>query len=352
VNKIPGSARSGAAPASPIRLAVIGCGAIAEVYHLPALARHPDVIAHTVLVDPDLSRARSLAARFSVADVAQSYDAVADRIDAAILAVPPDLHSRIAIPLLARGIHVLCEKPLAVAPADAAAMVDEAARTGACLAVNNKRRTFPAFAAIKELLDAGTIGRCTTIEHTEGFRFGWPTVSGFYFASAGRPRGVLLDTGAHVLDTVCWWLGEKPNVVSCLTDSFGGPEGLVSIVLDGSTCRVALKISWVTQLSNTFRITGERGVIEGDIFDGQRFTLRLARAHRAEEIRASRHAPTDGDSAGLIIDNFLEAARGRATPLVSGAAVLPSIELIDECYHAASRLPMPWLERLPRTHGI
>ena len=40
----------------------------------------------------------------------------------------------------------------------------------------------------------------------------------------GRPRGVLLDIGVHVLDVVCWWLGEAPRVLSASMDGYGGPE--------------------------------------------------------------------------------------------------------------------------------
>ena len=81
-------------PATPSAWPIIGCGAIAETYHLPALARHAPLMRHVVLVDPDLSRARALAAICPAAQVAASHEMILDDIDAAIIAAPPSLHHR------------------------------------------------------------------------------------------------------------------------------------------------------------------------------------------------------------------------------------------------------------------
>ena len=157
--------------------------------------------------------------------MAQSLEHIWDEIDAAIIATPPWLHYRIAMPLLARGIHVLCEKPLAESAADARAMIDQAGRSGAQLCVNHTRRAFPSLKRVKELLDSGAIGECTSIEHTEGARFAWPSATGWHFARANGAKGVPSTWVSHVFDTTdCWWLDEKPAVISCSTDSFGGPR--------------------------------------------------------------------------------------------------------------------------------
>ena len=192
---------------------MIGCGAIAETYHLPALERHAGRLEHIVLVDPDLRRAQALASTLSGVDTrtAASHEHVWDDIDAAIIATPPRLHADIAMPLLARGVHVFCEKPLAESASDAAAMIERAAQSGAWLCVNQTRRSYPALKRVKDLLTSGIIGECVAIEHREGFRFAWPSVSGWHFARGNSARGVLLDQGAHVLDTICWWLGDKPR---------------------------------------------------------------------------------------------------------------------------------------------
>ena len=337
-----------AGPTPPLRVAIIGCGAIAETYHLPALARHTSVMERAVLIDPDIARARALAAGFPAVQVADSHEKVLERIDAAIIAAPPSLHHRIAMPLLARGIHVLCEKPLAESSVEATAMIDQADRTGACLCVNHTRRASAPLRHVKRLLESGAIGECVTIEYAEGSRFSWPTVTGFHFARTQGARGVLFDQGVHALDTISWWLGEKPTVVSCCTDSFGGPEGTASLVLQAGACTVSIKLSWLSQLSNTYRITGRRGIVEGEIFDWRRLKTAID-GGRPREVQVSSTA--DYQVLGnLIIDNFLDTVQGRASALIPARAVLPSIQLIEECYGCATRMPMPWVETLPRVH--
>lgn len=340
------TARRSLTPALPLRVAVVGCGAIAEKYHLPALAQRAGLLKQIVLVDPDIPRATALAATLSGARVAKSYEHVLDDIDAAIIATPPSLHCRIAMLLLARGIHVLCEKPLAESAADAKAMIALAERSGALLCVNHTRRAFPALRRVKALLDSGAIGECIAIEHTEGARFNWPSASGWHFARSSVAKGVLFDQGAHVLDTICWWLGEKPAVVMCSTDSFGGPEGVASLVLRSGSCTINVRLSWLSKLRNAYRVTGTRGVIDGAIFDWRRVTVTDDRGRR-RQLKVSADRGDYLEFGNLIVDNFLQAIRGRAAPLVPAAAVLPSIELIEECYRGASRMPMPWLETLP-----
>ena len=336
---------------SPLRVAMIGCGAIAETYHLPALERHAARLRHIVLVDPDVRRAKALAATLSGVDArtAGHHEDVWDDIDAAIIATPPRLHADIALPLLARGVHVFCEKPLAESSSDVVAVIEQAAQSGAWLCVNQTRRSYPALKRVKDLLTSGLIGECVAIEHREGFRFTWPSVSGWHFAG-NSARGVLLDQGAHVLDTICWWLGGTPRVVSCRTDSFGGPEGVANIALRHETCAITITLSWLSTLSNTYKVIGTRGVIEGSTTDFCRFTLSDERG-RTRQVDAGPLRRGYHDLFDVFVNNFLDVIAGRALPLVPGTAALPAIQLMDECYLAASRMSMPWLDTLPEVHG-
>src|SRR5207244_4220523 len=79
--------------AGPVRVALIGCGAIAESMHLPVLAGH-EAIRSAALVDRNLERAQKLAAGYGVARVlADAADLPAGEIDAAIIATPPFHHA-------------------------------------------------------------------------------------------------------------------------------------------------------------------------------------------------------------------------------------------------------------------
>src|SRR5262249_35614124 len=99
--------------AGPVRVALIGCGAIAESMHLPILAGHEE-IRLVALVDRNLERARQLAEGYAVAQVvADAAELRGGEVDAAIIATPPFHHAPCALALMERGIHVLVEKPMA-----------------------------------------------------------------------------------------------------------------------------------------------------------------------------------------------------------------------------------------------
>ncbi len=163
------------------RIALIGCGAIAESYYLPALARQPHILETLILVDRDVARAQKLAAIFGVKRCFADYREILDDSDGVIIALPTYLHHPVALEFLARGVHVLCEKPLAESAANAREMVEQARCTGAALAVNYLQRLYSSFAMVKGLLEQKTLGEPLSIKYTVGEEFRWPTVSGFYF---------------------------------------------------------------------------------------------------------------------------------------------------------------------------
>src|SRR4051794_39425130 len=99
-----------------LRIAVVGCGAVAQIHHLPALAASENAEA-VLLVDNDESRARALAERFGVPGVTTDFREIPGRADAAIVALPNNLHAPVAIELLRRGVPVLVEKPMAMTSA-------------------------------------------------------------------------------------------------------------------------------------------------------------------------------------------------------------------------------------------
>ncbi|TVP58435.1 MAG: gfo/Idh/MocA family oxidoreductase, partial [Gemmatimonadales bacterium] len=93
-------------------VALIGCGAISESFHLPALRQVRDGSLDLVLVDPDESRARALAEVHGTSQYARSHREFEGRVDAAIIASPHHTHVPIARDLVEAGIPVLSEKPL------------------------------------------------------------------------------------------------------------------------------------------------------------------------------------------------------------------------------------------------
>ena len=236
-------------------------------------------------------------------------------------------------------MHVLSEKPLAELPAEAHAMISQANESGVELAVNDTRRLFPAYARIREMIHNGEIGDLISLTYVDGREFSWQTESGFYFQGQST-RGVLLDKGVHGLDAICWWLGGKPTLISSQNDSFGGREALAAVEFTYDRSSVEVKFSWLSQLANAFSIVGERDRIEGGIEDWDTVKV-VYNSGRTAITRLKVAERSYNDFAFRMLDNFIDVVQGPAQPLVSAGDVLPSIELIEECYNCAVRFKCP-----------
>jgi predicted dehydrogenase len=321
-------------------LAVIGCGAIARNFHLPALAANAEQLKRLVLVDADLDRARALGAQFGVTDVARDFTEVLERIDGAIILTPHHTHHGIATACLNAGKPVLSEKPLAESSHDVRDLVALVRKTGTPIAVNNTRRLIPAARKIADLLAQGAIGEPLLLDFCEGDKFDWPLASGAMFGAAGHGRGVLMDVGAHVVDMACWWLGAKPGLTSYRDDAMGGSEADALLEAVHGRTRVSIRLSWLVKMRNTIRVRGQDGSIEAGVYDWN--TISLETAGRRRKVNADSRIRTYTDLAGPLLDNFRAVVAGHALPLVSAEDVLPSIELIEECYAGRTRFEMPW----------
>lgn len=320
---------------------MVGCGAIAASFHLPALVADPGLRSQVVLVDPDQDRAGELSARFGTGGgVFHSVEEVRGRIDGAVVTAPHSLHHPLCSTLLGAGIPVLCEKPLTTNLAEAEDLVDLAERHGVPLAVNQTRRLYPSHQRIRELIRRGELGPLQRVTCFEGEAFDWPAASGNYFGLASGGHGVIMDRGAHQVDLLCWWLGEG-EVEECLHDSTGGSEATASVRLRFGAVRAEVHLTWLARFPNRCRIDGTAASVELGIYDQDRFRLSEAGGRSREH-----HVPggrTQAALASSLIDNFTRVVAGGESPLVPAADVIPSLRLLDACYRTALPFEAPWL---------
>lgn len=330
------------------RIGLIGCGAIAENFHLPALSRYAEILSSLTLVDPDLERANALASRFGVGSTCGDYKELLGEVDGVIVAVPHHLHLPISLECLRAGVTVLCEKPLAETPDGVLEIVNAAEESGVAVLVNQTRRFFPSHQKVKEIIDSEELGSLRRITYTMGEPFEWPAATGSYFGSRGSCKGVLLDTGAHIIDLVCWWLGGKTELVDYHDDSLGGTEAVAHVDLRAGDCTASIRLSWLSKLENRYRIEGEKGWIEGGAYDWGSIEIGDS-SGRSRNLRTSATRQSFEDFSARLIGNFLDVVKGVAEPLVPAREVLDSISLIDACYSSRKRFDMPWLDAWKET---
>jgi len=327
------------------RIAIIGCGAFTELFYLPAFAKRLDALRKLILVDSSAERLQKLAAENQVSTFRTNYHDVLDEVDGAIIAVPHQFHHSISMDFLRKGVHVLCEKPLAESPDEAREMIAQAEKSGVTLSVNHTQRLFPANIKIKELLIQRKFGQPLQMSYAWGDAFAWPTASGFYFNPKTRKGGILLDRGPHALDLICWWLGCKPDLVLSENDSFGGVEAVAHVRLQSGDCMIEVKLSWLNELSNNYSIRCELAEINNNFLGWWQLPIR----HKSGkvEIVPLHSSERDYNDFGLkIVSNFIDVIRKDDAPLIPASEVIPSIELIQECYLKAQRFNLPWYQNL------
>src|ERR1044072_6676750 len=249
----------------PLRIAVVGCGAVAQLNHLPALAssRHAKA---AVLVDRDLARAQQQARRWGVSravtDVAEMGE-----VDAAIVALPNHLHAPVTIDLLRRGIPVLVDKPLEPTAGDCDAMITAADEARVPLAVGLEFRFFDSPATVRELLDAELVGPLTGFDLRQGVIPRWPCATDFMLRKETAGGGGVADFRGHLLELLLCWLGDWREV-ACADDALGGLESDAELQLTfASGVTGTVEVSRTRNLRNTCRFTGERGALEVGIWD-------------------------------------------------------------------------------------
>ncbi len=125
----------------PVRLALVGCGRIAQVAHLPAVEK-AEGVELVAVCDPSGAVARSVARRYGVAAAYTDQGSVwADgSVEAVIITAPDRFHHGLATEALRAGRHVLVEKPLAASVPEAEDLVGLVDRTGLTLQVGAMKR--------------------------------------------------------------------------------------------------------------------------------------------------------------------------------------------------------------------
>lgn len=123
----------------PVRVGLLGTGYIAD-WHARALSTIPGV-SLVAVCDKDLPRAQAFGQRHGVARSYESLDAMLGDGELALNTVhvllPPDLHARAASTLIDRSLHVLLEKPMAIAARECSELIEQAAARGVTIGVNH-----------------------------------------------------------------------------------------------------------------------------------------------------------------------------------------------------------------------
>jgi predicted dehydrogenase len=332
---------------SILRIGVVGCGAVSERCHLPAVKSHPGCHLQC-LVDANTHRLRELARQLPGVKTATNYRDVIGYVDAAIVALPHSLHAPVSVELLRHGIHVLVEKPMAMSVAECDAMIQAAEEGNAVLAVGLMRRFLHSARFAKWVVGTGLLGQIEAFDFQEGNIYNWPVASNFFFRKETAGGGVLFDTGAHTLDLLLWWLGDVESFQYC-DDSYGGVEADCELrLVMTSGAEGLVELSRTRNLRNTAILRGKRGELEVNLRTNEAAIRSRdgTSGLSGEGVESAEQVPVKQAFLDLFppqIHDWIDAIQMASRPAVPGEEGRRSVALIEACYAQRQPLELPWM---------
>lgn len=328
-----------------LRVAVVGCGAISERAHVPALLKLSSQFRITACVDRSCDRARQVAALVGQESAClDTVDDLGSYAELALVAVPPAAHLDTVCSLLQQGMHVLCEKPLARTTAECQIIVQTAASSRGSLAVAYNRRYYRSWRMLKILAEEGTVGRLVALNSEEGTVFDWPVGSSSFFDPAAAGGGALLDSGVHTLD-LSLWLSAKPlRIVNYEDDARGGVEANARLIMEAGSEIHTIRLSRTHTLLNRVVATFEDAIITAECWDGNSYES-CGWTHGAEKEIAhvfkqlEHDLPPDPFEAEWLA--FYQNVGAGVSGMTDDLA-LKGVEVVEQCYQSRQELAQPW----------
>lgn len=319
------------------RIGIVGLGRAGNI-HLEALAQVRGARLAAVCDESSLARQRAAAAGVpAYASLTAMLNGAA--LDGVVVCTPPADHAAITLRCLARGLHVLCEKPLALSTWDALTMLQAANRARRTVLVASKFRHVPEVQRARALLASGALGEpvafaisfCSPVD----MRARWnsqPDRSG---------GGVIVDNGCHAFDILSYLFGgirrvhatrlrrvQAIDVEDSATLQVWAGEGVVGTV-DVSWSLGAVRDSYLV-------VHGSRGSVEVG-WQGARLT-------RAGEAPAAVGGAYDKLAAHRAMQEcFVGAIRRHATPWISSSECLQAVAAVDAAYRSLESGSTEWV---------
>lgn len=199
-----------------ISVGVVGTSWWTEAMYLPSLTSHPHARI-AAICGRGRVRAEALASAWNIGAVHTDYRDLLhhDGLEAVIVATPDDLHPEMTLAALGRGLHVMCEKPLANSAAEAREMAAAAEAAGVKHMVLFTWQFLPQHRHLRRLVESGEIGRVHQM--TAHFIADYAREPVYQWRFDGRrANGVLGDLGSHLIDLYRAFVGEVESVAADL----------------------------------------------------------------------------------------------------------------------------------------
>jgi predicted dehydrogenase len=312
---------------------IIGCGNVTELKSGPAFNKVSQSTLHAVM-RRDAAKAADYAARHKVPFWYSDAAALINDpvINAVYIATPPKFHEEYAVAAMEKGKAVYVEKPVAVSVAACKRMADAVKANNGKLVVAHYRRGLPMFLKIKELVEAGAVGKIKNIRLTM-FQTHRPDIvadTGFNWrvdpAFAGA--GYFYDLAPHQLDIIQFIFGEalRKSGAAVHQTNFYAAEDAVSGIMELPN-DILFQGDWNFSMAEIMKedsclIIGEKGYLKFPFFGSE---LRIVTEAGADLISFEHPQNIQHPMISKVVDYFL----GRSSNPCSIEEAMKSMEVME-----------------------
>ena len=340
---------------TPIRYAVVGLGHIAQVAVLPAFAHARRNSRLTALVSDDATKRRLLSKRYRVPAVFSyaEYEKCLEQVDAVYIALPNHLHAEYTIRAARTGVHVLCEKPMAVTAGECRRMIDACRRNRVKLMVAYRLHFEEINLKAVDLVRRGRIGEPKFFNSS----FAMTVRANDIRTKKDMGGGTLYDIGVYCINAARYLFRAEPTEVVAITVNSGTAklreidESTGALMrFDGE--RVA---AFVTSFNSSdvasYRIVGTKGqlVVDPAYEYAEGLSYELTVNGRTTRKRVGKR---DQFAAELLY--FSDCIQRNREPEPSGHEGLQDVRVVEALYRSArtgKAVRLPPFERTKRPTG-
>jgi len=328
---------------APVRYAVVGLGYVSQVAVLPAFAHARGNSRLTALISDDPAKLRLLGDKYG-AEHRYSYDEYDDALrsgyfDAIYIALPNSMHCDFTIRAARAGIHVLCEKPMAVTPAECRRMIRAAKVHDIRLMIAYRLHFEAANLKAVALARSGEIGDLRIFNSL----FTMSVKHGDIRVKRSLGGGTLFDIGIYCINAARYLFGGEPYEVFAWSANngerrFHEVDEMTAAVLRFPGERLAsFTSSFGSADTSTFQLVGTKGHVRLDP------AYELAESLRLEATVGGKHRTHNfqkRDQFAPELIHFSACVQSRAAPAPSGEEGLADVRVIEALYESA-RLGRP-----------
>ena len=332
---------------SLIKFAIVGCGRIAQ-RHAEHISKRGQLIAVCDIIQEN---ADQLAATYGARAYTNYADMLSNERGIDVLAVcsPNGLHAQHAIEALKAGYHVLCEKPMGLTVKECGEMIQTAERSNKRLFAIKQNRYNPPVAAVKELIDAGKLGKVLSLQ----LSCFWNRKTDYYANSWKGTKdldgGTLFTQFSHFIDLLYWLIGDVDEVAAYMGNfahdgiiEFEDTGVVILKFTSGTIGTVNYTVnSFARNMEGSLTIFGDKGTVK---IGGQylnELEYQQIQDYRIENLPEGNKANNYGNYTGSmsnhdkVYDNLIEVLTHNAPITASSYEGMKTVEIIQKIYRAA-----------------